>query len=657
MRAWQGVVFELVSREGESKRTTARLASLGVNGAGLTVMLAVFAHTGGLTGAEVVVAGGTSAVGQKVLEAIFGDQAVRTLAARAREDLLERAEQLLRDDAARFDELLDATAPDAESVARLHGVARCGPHALREPRPRHAPRRARRGGEARRRDGSTTESVAGAHAVVAKAGARLGLGIENTVVALAGPTGVGKSQLFNALSSSELAAVSRRRPTTSVTPGGGVGQTAPIRFSTGSRSRGATGSSRRARGPGAARPAGLRLGRAPPPRRGRSGRRARGSRPLGRRAAEVRRRCLARALPAAARIARSRDGGRSQPVGSACRRRRSMRWRDDMARLLGRGRPSRRPGRGRLGPHGRRPRRAAAAAPRTRCGARAAVARLAADVARCCRGARERVRRRHAPPASASDDRARLLAALEDAAGVPTIVRRGRRRAPRRGSLATGWPFVRWIRRFRPDPLRRLRLPETPQPSIRTSLPPPTDVQRAQVATAARALADRAAEGLAAALAAARARRRDPGRRRRSPTASTAPSRAPTCTSPSALVARSRLPPARVRGRRGRRDALAARPRRARLPAHRRRRAAARALGRSDSRRCSCSAVSEPGSRFAFVFRLVNAASARRRGRVRGPIAAPADRRRGQRARLGPVEAELESYAQLRKAIELAKPG
>ena len=67
--------------------TTARLASLGVNGAGLTVMIAVFASTGGLTGAEVVVAGGTSALGQKVLEAIFGDQAVRTLAARAREHL------------------------------------------------------------------------------------------------------------------------------------------------------------------------------------------------------------------------------------------------------------------------------------------------------------------------------------------------------------------------------------------------------------------------------------------------------------------------------------------------------------------------------------------------------------------------------------------
>jgi hypothetical protein len=83
-------------------------------------MLAVFAHTGGLTGAEVVVAGGTSALSQKLLEAIFGDQAVRTLAAQAREDLFVRVERLLRHDARRFDSLLDEAAPEADSFARLH---------------------------------------------------------------------------------------------------------------------------------------------------------------------------------------------------------------------------------------------------------------------------------------------------------------------------------------------------------------------------------------------------------------------------------------------------------------------------------------------------------------------------------------------------------
>jgi hypothetical protein len=123
VRAWQGFVFDLVRSEGASKRTTARFASLGVNGAGLTVMLAVFAQTGGLTGVEALVAGGTSALGQKVLEAIFGDQAVRSLANRAREDLLERVRELLREDSRRFDALLEAAAPEAQSVAHLHAAA------------------------------------------------------------------------------------------------------------------------------------------------------------------------------------------------------------------------------------------------------------------------------------------------------------------------------------------------------------------------------------------------------------------------------------------------------------------------------------------------------------------------------------------------------
>jgi hypothetical protein len=124
VRAWQGEVFELVSREAAGKRTTARLASLGVNGAGLVVMLAVFASTGGLTGAEVVVAGGTSAAGQRILEALLGDQAVRTLAARAREMLLARTRTLLADEAGRFRELLDPVTPPADAAARLHEVVR-----------------------------------------------------------------------------------------------------------------------------------------------------------------------------------------------------------------------------------------------------------------------------------------------------------------------------------------------------------------------------------------------------------------------------------------------------------------------------------------------------------------------------------------------------
>ena len=59
------------------------------------------------------------------------------------------------------------------------------------------------------------EAVGAGRRVIEKAGARLGLGIESTVAALAGPTGAGKSLLFNALSGSDAAAVGRRPPTTS----------------------------------------------------------------------------------------------------------------------------------------------------------------------------------------------------------------------------------------------------------------------------------------------------------------------------------------------------------------------------------------------------------------------------------------------------------
>ena len=119
VREWQGEVLELVRAEGMGKRASARLASLGINGAGLTVMIAVFASTGGLTGAEVVVAGGTSALSQKVLEAVFGDQAVRTLAAQARERLMSRVQTLLDEERLRFERVLAPVTPPARELEQL----------------------------------------------------------------------------------------------------------------------------------------------------------------------------------------------------------------------------------------------------------------------------------------------------------------------------------------------------------------------------------------------------------------------------------------------------------------------------------------------------------------------------------------------------------
>jgi hypothetical protein len=124
VRDWQGTVLDLVRNEGADKRSKARVLSWGVNGAGAAVMVAVFAQTGGLTGGEIAVAGGTTAVGQRVLEAVFGDAAVRSLAARAREDLEARADELLRYEQDRFDGRLAAVAPGPGAAEELRAVVR-----------------------------------------------------------------------------------------------------------------------------------------------------------------------------------------------------------------------------------------------------------------------------------------------------------------------------------------------------------------------------------------------------------------------------------------------------------------------------------------------------------------------------------------------------
>ena len=108
--------------QGRERRTAARLATFGTNGAGLVLMLAVFAHTGGLTGTEVLVAGGTTAASHKVLEAVFGDSAVRALAATARADLLERVEALLAPERARFEDLVATSSPSGAAAVEVRAA-------------------------------------------------------------------------------------------------------------------------------------------------------------------------------------------------------------------------------------------------------------------------------------------------------------------------------------------------------------------------------------------------------------------------------------------------------------------------------------------------------------------------------------------------------
>ena len=78
----------------------------------------------GLTGAEAGIAGGSAVVGQKLLEAVFGDQAVRRLATNARKDLNRRVIELLDTERRRYLDVLDDLDVDPEGAENIRGVAR-----------------------------------------------------------------------------------------------------------------------------------------------------------------------------------------------------------------------------------------------------------------------------------------------------------------------------------------------------------------------------------------------------------------------------------------------------------------------------------------------------------------------------------------------------
>jgi GTP-binding protein EngB required for normal cell division len=334
-----------------------------------------------------------------------------------------------------------------------------------------------------------------ARAVIAKAGARLGLGVAQTVVALAGPTGVGKSLLFNALTGTELASVSRRRPTTSTGQAATWGDGAdPLLdwLAIGRRHRldGADGLdglvlldlpdfdsvelAHRLEVDRLVALADLVLWVVEPQKYADASLHERYLRPLRSHAD-----AMAVVLNQADLLAADEADA----------------WRKDALRLLGddglKDVPllvvSARTGAGLADLRRLLAQRVAAR--------EAAAARLAADVDAVANRLAEACGAGKAAGVDAAD-RKRLLAALEDAAGVPAVVRAVDAAHRRRGALEAGWPLVRWVRRLRPDPLRRLRLSETPREEVRTSRPPPSDVQRAQVETASRRLADRAAAGL-----------------------------------------------------------------------------------------------------------------------------------------------------------------
>lgn len=132
--------------------------------------------------------------------------------------------------------------------------------------------------------------------------------------------------------------------------------------------------------------------------------------------------------------------------------------------------------------------------------------RLAADL----RTAAERLGESVADTDATVSDRAReeLVDALCRSAGVPTVLDAVSRDYRLESWARAGWPFTRWVRAFRPAPLKRLRLdrddeasPDITEQDVRavlgrSSIPPPAPAARAAVDLASRRIGTSAGEGL-----------------------------------------------------------------------------------------------------------------------------------------------------------------
>ena len=91
---WIGSIATEVQARGAGKRDLAFGVSLGVNALAVAAMVGVFAHTAGVTGTELGIVAATGFLNQKLLQAIFGEAAMREMIAGAR----ERLEALLADE-------------------------------------------------------------------------------------------------------------------------------------------------------------------------------------------------------------------------------------------------------------------------------------------------------------------------------------------------------------------------------------------------------------------------------------------------------------------------------------------------------------------------------------------------------------------------------
>ncbi|MFL6160018.1 MAG: ABC transporter [Marmoricola sp.] len=120
IREWQQGVLDAMRDEGAEKRTSPRFLAYGVNGLAVALMITVLVpSTGGAVPTD-----SSAALGQKILETVFGDQSYRRLATQARDDLNHRMLLLLESEQRRFSDLLEGLGVSVAVEEELRAGAR-----------------------------------------------------------------------------------------------------------------------------------------------------------------------------------------------------------------------------------------------------------------------------------------------------------------------------------------------------------------------------------------------------------------------------------------------------------------------------------------------------------------------------------------------------
>ncbi|MEW2354515.1 AAA family ATPase [Spirillospora sp. NPDC029432] len=110
--SWQDHVQELIRTEGVTKRSVAKLVSFDSEAVSLVLMVGLL----GYGTSDVNVEGGTSAVPQRLLKALFGAESLRGMGAKARADLRSRIGMLFDEESIRYGQAIDAAGIPDETV-------------------------------------------------------------------------------------------------------------------------------------------------------------------------------------------------------------------------------------------------------------------------------------------------------------------------------------------------------------------------------------------------------------------------------------------------------------------------------------------------------------------------------------------------------------